>query len=417
MDDDVMKFQHPSEQIKLSFVTLMAVMMSFIALSIDAMMPALGQIGMDLNVQNPNDVQYVISFIFIGLAVGILFFGPFADSFGRKNAIYLGMSIFLIGCVASIVSTSFNIMLAGRVLQGMGAASCRVSTMCMIRDKFEGNNMAKVMSFIMIIFILSPALAPSLGQGVLFFASWRAIFVMMFIIGAAGVIWLALGQEETLAREKRRPFRLKPILEAVHETLNNRIARGYTIASGLIFGAFVAYLNSAQQILQEQYRLGDAFALAFGFLALGIGLASFANTRWVYRYGMEYLCRRSLITMVIASAVFAPIAMYFAGHPPLILLMGFLFINFFCCGLLFGNFNTMAIHPLGHIAGSASSVIGCLQTLLSAGLGAYIGALYNGTVIPLILGFLILGTLSLILVFRLSDYPAFQRGDISQDPF
>lgn len=412
-----MKFQHPSEQIKLSFVTLMAVMMSFIALSIDAMMPALGQIGMDLNVQNPNDVQFIISFIFIGLAIGILFFGPFADSFGRKNAIYLGMGIFLIGCLASIFSTSFDVMLAGRVLQGMGAASCRVSTMCMIRDKFDGNNMAKVMSFIMIIFILSPALAPSLGQGVLFFTNWRGIFVMMFLIGAAGVVWLALGQEETLARERRRPFRAKPILEAVHETLNNRIARGYTIASGLIFGAFVAYLNSAQQILQEQYRLGTAFALAFGFLALGIGLASFANTRWVYRYGMEHICRTSLITMVIASTIFSPVAMLFGGHPPLFMLMGFLFITFFCCGLLFGNFNTMAIHPLGHIAGSASSVIGCIQTLLSASLGAFIGALYNGTVIPLILGFLILATLSLILVYHLSDYPEFQRGEISQDSF
>ncbi len=410
-----MNTQNRPDQIKLSFVALMAVMMSFIALSIDAMMPALGQIGADLDVQNSNDVQFVISFIFIGLAVGILFFGPFADSFGRKNAIYLGMGIFLIGCLASIFASSFKVMLAGRILQGMGAASCRVSTMCMIRDKFEGNTMAKVMSFIMIIFILSPALAPSLGQLVLFFASWRYIFVVMFVIGAVGVIWLAMGQEETLAIEKRRPFRFKPILEAVKETLWNRIARGYTIASGLIFGAFVAYLNLAQQILQEQYMLGEAFALAFGFLALGIGLASFANTRWVYRYGMEFICKGSLIIMVGISIIFLPVSLFFGGHPPLVILMIFLFVTFFCCGLLFGNFNTMAIHPVGHIAGSASSVIGSLQTLLSAGLGALVGSQYQGTINPLILSFLVLGVLSLILVFRLSNYSGFQKQENVSD--
>jgi DHA1 family bicyclomycin/chloramphenicol resistance-like MFS transporter len=402
--------QNQQDQIKLSFVVLMAVMMSFNALSIDAIMPALGQIGADLSIQNPNDVQYIIAFVFIGLAVGILFFGPFADSFGRKNAIYLGMGIFLIGCLTSIFANSFNFMLAGRILQGMGAASCRVATMCMIRDKFEGNAMAKVMSFIMIIFILSPALAPSLGQIVLFFASWRSIFVMMFFIGAAGVIWLAIGQEETLAIEKRRPFGFKPILEAVKETLCNRVARGYTIASGLIFGAFVAYLNLAQQILQEQYMLGKAFSLTFGFLALGIGLAAFANTRWVYRYGMEFICKSSLIIMVGISIIFLPVSLFFNGHPPLMLLMLFLFIAFFCCGLVFGNFNTMAIHPVGHIAGSASSVIGFLQTLLSAGLGALISSRYQGTINPLILSFLVFGALSLILVFRLSNYPGFHNG-------
>ncbi|MAM71565.1 MAG: Bcr/CflA family drug resistance efflux transporter [Gammaproteobacteria bacterium] len=404
-----MEKQRSPQQIKLSFVAMMAVLMSFIALSIDAMMPALGQIGSDLNVENPNDVQFVISFIFIGLALGIMFFGPFADSFGRKNAIYLGIGIFMIGCLASIFSTSFEIMLAGRVLQGFGASSCRVSTMCMIRDKYEGNAMAKVMSFIMIIFILSPALAPSLGQLVLFVASWRAIFIMMFIVGIAAVTWLALGQEETLAIEKRRPFRFAPILLAIKETLNNRIARGYTIASGLIFGAFVGYLNSAQQILQEQYALGDAFALAFGFLALSIGLASFGNSRWVYRYGMERICRQSLIVLVGISSVFLPLCLMFSGHPPLVMLMAYLFVAFFCCGLLFGNFNTMALHPLGHIAGAASSVIGSIQTLLSAGLGAFVGSRYNGTVTPLIMAFFILAIWSLFLVFRLTMQPELQE--------
>ncbi len=387
----------------------MAVLMSFVALSIDAMLPALSQIGQDLSVANPNDVQLIISSLFVGLALGIIFFGPFADSYGRKLTIYVGIGIFLLGCLASIFSTNFETMLVGRFFQGLGAASCRVATMCMIRDKFEGNAMARIMSFIMIIFILSPALAPSVGQLVLIFANWRAIFILMFVVGVAGVSWLALGQEETLAPEKRHPFRIKPIANAFLETVKNRTARGYTIASGIIFGAFVGYLNSAQQILQEQYALGDAFALVFGFLALAIGIASYANSRWVYRFGMERICRSSLTVMVGATVIFLPFSLLFGGHPPLILLIMYLFIAFFCCGLLFGNFNTMAIHPLGHIAGAASSVIGCLQTLLSASLGAFVGYLYNGTVNPLIIGFLIFSLSSLVLVFRLTPIPHIQE--------
>ncbi|MBN4075001.1 MAG: Bcr/CflA family drug resistance efflux transporter [SAR86 cluster bacterium] len=403
-----MSEQAPPEKISLSFITLMAALMSLTAISIDAMMPALGQIGEDLNVKNPNDVQFIITSLLLGLAPGILFFGPFADSFGRKKAIYLGVSIFLCGCIASIFSTSFEIMLLGRLLQGFGTASCRVATICMIRDQFEGNAMARVMSFIMIIFILSPALAPSLGQVILLFAHWRAIFVVMFILGITSVIWLAFKQEETLKPENRHPFKIKPILRAVLETVNNRTSRGYTIASGVIFGAFVGYLNSAQQILQEQYALGEAFALVFGFLALALGIASFANSRWVYKYGMEKICHTSLLVMVGATTIFLPISLLLNGHPPLILLITYLFVAFFCCGLLFGNFNTMAMHPLGHIAGAASSVIGCLQTLLSASLGAIIGYLYDGTINPLIIGFFLLGIWSFLLVSRLTKNPQAQ---------
>lgn len=395
-------------KVSIAFISLMAVLMSFTAISIDAMLPALGQIGEDLSVQNPNDVQLIISSLFVGLAIGILFFGPFADSFGRKKAIYLGVSIFLCGCIASIFSTNFEIMLMGRVLQGFGTASCRIATMCMIRDRFEGNAMARVMSFIMIIFILSPALAPSLGQIILLFAHWRVIFIVMFLIGVSAVTWLAIAQEETLRPENKHPFKIKPILHAVHETIHNRVSRGYTIASGIVFGAFIGYLNSAQQILQEQYELGGAFSIVFGFLALALGIASYANSKWVYKYGMEKICHTSILVMVGATTVFLPISLLLSGHPPLILLICYLLVVFFCCGLSFGNFNTMAIHPLGHIAGAASSVIGCIQTLLSASLGATIGYLYDGTINPLIIGFFIMSIWSLLLLTRLNKYSQIQ---------
>ena len=272
------------------FIALMALLMSFVALAIDAMLPALAQIGTDLNVVNRNDVQQVISSIFLGMSFGLIFFGPFSDSYGRKPAIYLGMGIFIIGCLISIFSQTFNTMIFGRILQGLGGASCRVITIAMIRDKFEGAQMGKVMSLIMIFFIMVPALAPSIGQLILMIATWRAIFYVMLLLGIISVVWLALKQEETLPVEKRLKFSLGTIFNGVLETVKNKTSRSYTLAAAFVFGAFISYLSSSQQIFQTQYGVGKLFALYFGVLALSIGSASFANSRWEDKYPMEILC-------------------------------------------------------------------------------------------------------------------------------
>lgn len=385
-----------------NFISLMAILMSFVALSIDAMLPALGQMATDLRVQNTNDIQLVISSIFLGMSLGLIFFGPFSDSYGRKPAIYIGMSIFSVGCLVSILSPTFELMIIGRVLQGLGGASCRVITLAMIRDQYEGTTMAKIMSLIMIIFIMVPALAPSVGQGILMVANWRAIFIFMLILAVGSVSWLALKQPETLAKEKRLPFSLHTITQGIIETYKNKISRSYTIASGLIFGSFIGYLSSSQQILQVQYKLGDLFSVVFGLLALSIGLASYANARWVEGHGMENLCKKALKTLVISALLFLPFSYYHNGHPPLYTLIPYLMLTFFCFGILFGNFNTLAIQPLGHIAGIANSVISSVQTLISVGLGTLIGRSYNNSVIPLNIGFLILGLFSLMIVVRIS---------------
>jgi len=380
------------------FISLMAILMSFVALAIDSMLPALPHIGRDLQVQNPNSIQLVISSVFLGMGFGLMIFGPLSDSYGRKPAIYLGMCIFLIGCVASIFSTSFEIMILGRLLQGAGAASCRVVTLAMIRDKYSGNAMAKVMSLVMIIFILVPALAPTIGQAILQAASWRTIFVFMFVTGILGVLWLALGQEETLTRDKRVAFSLGTVAQGIKETLLNPISRSYTLASGFVFGAFIGYLSSAQQILQVQYQLGEKFVFAFGALALSIGAASFTNSRLVDRYGMVRLCQASLVVIVALAGLFLLVTFAYHGHPPLQTLLTYLLLTFFCFGILFGNFNALAIQPLGHIAGVANSVISALQTLLSVAVGSLVSYNYNGTIFPLISGFFVLGTCALLLV-------------------
>ena len=373
------------------FVTLTALIISLVALSIDAMLPALQQIGGDLGAPRANDSQLIISALFVGLAAGQIVYGPLSDSIGRKPAIHAGLVLFILGCLISILATNFTVMLAGRVLQGLGAAGPRSVAIALVRDRYEGRAMARVMSLVMGVFILVPALAPGIGQIILMITHWRAIFGFMLAVAAVSLVWFALRQPETLAPERRVGFSPARILLAVRETCGSRVAFGYTLASGLIFGAFVGYLNSAQQILQIQYGLGALFPLYFAALALAIGSASFVNARLVMRHGMRRLSAWALGLLTGLSLVFLVPATLAAGAPPLWALMAYMMVAFFCIGMLFANFNALAMEPLGHIAGVGAAVVGSLTTLISMTLGAAIGQAYDGTVLPLVAGFALLG--------------------------
>ena len=381
------------------FVTLTALIISLVALSIDVMLPALQQIGGELGAPRANDAQLVITALFVGLALGQVFFGPLSDSVGRKPAIYAGLLLFIIGCLMSILATDFTVMLAGRVLQGLGAAGPRSVTVALVRDQYEGRAMARVMSLVMAVFIMVPALAPGIGQIILAIAHWRAIFGFMLAVAVVSLVWFALRQPETLAPERRARFSPGRILLAVRETCTSRVAFGYTLASGLIFGAFVGYLNTAQQIFQIQYGLGALFPLYFGALALAIGGASLVNARLVLRHGMRRISAWALGLLTGLSLAFLVLAYAMAGAPPLWVLMAYLLAAFFCIGMLFANFNALAMEPLGHIAGVGAAVIGSLTTLISLILGTAIGQAYDGTVLPLIAGFALLG-LAAIAVMR-----------------
>jgi DHA1 family bicyclomycin/chloramphenicol resistance-like MFS transporter len=377
------------------FVTLTALIVSLVALSIDIMLPALQQIGGELGAPRANDSQLIVSALFVGLAAGQIVYGPLSDSIGRKPAIHAGLLLFIIGCLISILATSFPVMLAGRVLQGLGAAGPRSVTIALVRDQYEGRAMARIMSLVMAVFIMVPALAPGIGQIILMIAHWRAIFGFMLAVAAIALVWFALRQPETLAPERRVKFSPSRIVLAVRETCGSRVAFGYTLASGLIFGAFVGYLNSAQQILQMQYGLGELFPLYFGALALAIGCASLVNARLVMRHGMRRLSTWALGLLTGLSLAFLMPATLADGAPPLWALMAYLMVVFFCIGMLFANFNALAMEPLGHIAGVGAAVVGSLTTLISMTLGAAIGRAYDGTVLPLIVGFALLGLVAI----------------------
>jgi DHA1 family bicyclomycin/chloramphenicol resistance-like MFS transporter len=377
------------------FVARVALMISLVALSIDAMLPALPAIGAELGVRHANDVQLVISALFLGLAIAQMIYGPLSDSFGRKPAIYAGFAIFIAGCVLSILARGLEMMLLGRFLQGIGAAGPRIVTMALVRDQYAGRAMARVMSLAMAVFIMVPVLAPAIGQGIMLVAHWRAIFVMLLAVALFALTWFALRQPETLPPARRKPFSLRGVAAGVRETFSHRAAFGYTMMAGLIFGSFVGYLISAPQIFLRQYHTGGRFALYFGLLAACIGAAMLVNSRLVMVWGMQLLCRIALITACGVSLMFLGWAWALAGHPPFWALMIYLGVAFFCNGILFGNFNAMALEPLGHIAGVASAVVGSLTTFISLALGTLIGRSFDGTVLPLVGGFAGLGIAAL----------------------
>ncbi len=380
-------------------VILLALLSSLIALSIDSMLPALAHIERDLGVFDPNGRQFIIGATFVGMGVGMLLYGPISDSMGRRGPIFLGISTFLVGCLLSVFATSFEVMLVGRFLQGLGAAGPRVVSIALIRDQYEGREMARFTSLVMTVFILVPVLAPALGQGILLVATWRSIFGAMFVLGLIAMVWFLFRQKETLPKSKRVHFSANRLALSAIEIFKTPVSLGYTILSGFIFAAFLSFLTMSQQIFQDQYGVGELFPLYFGTLALSFGGASFANSALVMKLGMRNLIGKALWTFVLISISYLGFSIVTAGHPPLWSLVVFLMSIFFCVGILFGNINAQAMEPLGHIAGVASAFVTSMSTFISVILGTIVAQSYNGTILPLVIGFSVFGLISLMIMY------------------
>jgi DHA1 family bicyclomycin/chloramphenicol resistance-like MFS transporter len=381
----------------IEFVLLMAGLMSIVAISIDAMLPALGIIGGDFGVTNPNTTQLVISFIFMGMMFGQLVCGPLSDAYGRRPVLFAGLGLYFVGGLICYFANSIEMLLAGRVLQGLGVAGPYVSTVAVVRDKYAGRDMAKVMSFVMMIFILVPAIAPMLGQTILYFASWREIFLMYLIYGAVLGTWVFIRLPETIHAEDKIPFSAKAIARGFKTVFKSRVTVCYMFCMGITFGGLIGYLNSCRQIFQEHFGVGDNFAYYFGGLALMIGVASMANSQIVQKVGMRAICKRAAGTIIVASAIF--LAMNLTMTVTLPMFLGYAAILFFCFGMMFGNLNSIAMEPMGHIAGIASAVIGSTSSLISLSVGTYIGQSYDNTLLPVVTGFFLLNIVSVSLMF------------------
>jgi MFS transporter, DHA1 family, multidrug resistance protein len=380
----------------IEFTILIAFLMSIVAISIDALLPALGIVGKELQLANPNKAQYIISALFLGMAIGQLICGPLSDATGRKKILYAGILLFMLGSIICFFAASLGVMLLGRFIQGLGVSGPYVSAISIVRDQYSGRQMARVMSLVMMIFIMVPAVAPTLGQTILLFASWRYIFAFYVIYSLIITCWIFFRLEETLPKEKRIPFTVISFIAGFKEVIYNRITMGYTACMGLFFGSFIGYLNSSQQIFQIQFNTGKLFSLYFGMLALIFGISSLANSRFVERLGMHYICTRSVLYIIGSSAIF--LALHFVVDIQLWMFLIYASILFFCFGLMFGNLNAIAMEPMGHVAGIASAIIGSISSILSMILGTLIGQLYNNTLIPVATGFLLLGIVSLLIM-------------------
>ena len=382
---------------QLEFIALMACLMSIVALSIDAILPALQPIGLSLGIVNLNDNQLLITMIFLGLGFGQLIFGPISDSFGRKPTIYIGFLIFVLASFVCIYATNIETMIVGRILQGIGLSAPRTLSIAMIRDTFEGDYMAKIMSFVVAIFILVPIIAPSLGILMLDNYGWESIFFSQLLFGILVMIWLWKRQPETLKPEYKKKLKASLFISGTKEFVKYRSAVVFTLISGLITGSFMVFLSTSQHIFQVQYGLIEEFPYIFGALAFSVGLATFTNGTLVLRFGMIKLVNIFTIVFALVSLIY--VAIFFGeANPSLPVLVSFFAVQFFAIGFLFGNVRSLAMQPLGHIAGIGAAINGFVSTVMAVPIATYIGGFVDTTALPLFIGFSICGLLSVILL-------------------
>lgn len=375
------------------FVCLIALMMALNALAIDSMLPALPHIGADLNVATDNDRQWVVTAYLLGFGGAQLFYGPLADRFGRKPVLLFGVGVYVVFSLLATLAPTFDMLILARIGQGLGSACTRVLAVSIVRDRYEGRTMARVMSFSFLVFLGVPILAPSLGQLIMLVGPWRWIFAGLGLIGVALIVWATLRLPETLKPEDRLPIQFKRLTAAYKIALTDRTAVGYTLAMTAITGALFGFINSSQQIFADVFQAEAAFPAIFALIAGGIAVASIVNARLVVKLGSRKISHTALIGFTAISAVHAGVAI--SGHESIWTFAVLQTLTMFCFGLLAGNFGAMAMETMGKIAGTAASIQGFISTIVGSLLGFAVGQQFNGTTIPMSVGFTVFGLIAL----------------------
>lgn len=383
---------------RLEFTSLLAMSMALAALGIDLMLPAFGAIRSDLGLSaDSTAVAGMVTAYFVGLAVGQLGYGPIADRYGRKPALYIGYAIYAVGALAAALSPTLPLLLISRLVWGLGAAGPRVVTMAVVRDSYEGEQMSRAMSFIMAVFILVPVIAPALGAVIVAIGSWRWIFGTCMLAVSGMALW-AVRLPETLHEEHRAELRFGRVLTAARFVASNRQTVTYAFAMTALYGSFSSYLASSEIIFGETFDRAGSFPMIFGGLALVMGGAMLTNAQVVGRIGTRRLAHGVLLAYVAIAAALAIIAVMFGGTPPLWVFLVAMAAMLSSHALLIPNFNSMAMAPMAAVAGTASSVIGAVQIAIGALLGALLDRAFDGTIRPLAFGFLGYGLVALGLV-------------------
>ena len=378
------------------FVALIAMMMALNALAIDMMLPALPAIGEALGVVDENSRQWVITAYLLGFGGAQLIYGPLADRYGRKPVLMAGLSLYVLFSTLAAFAPTFELLIMARIATGLGAAALRVLAVSIVRDRYSGRTMARVMSLSFLVFLGVPILAPAFGQLILTVAPWPWIFGVLAVAGSAFLIWAALRLPETLHPENRMPIQVGRIASAFREAVTHRQAIGYTLAMTCITGALFGFINSSQQIFFDVFQEPQLFTAVFAAIAGGIAVASLLNAKLVERLGSRLISHTALLGFITMSAIHAAVAL--SGHETIWTFSILQALTMFCFGFIAGNFGAMAMEPMGHIAGTASSAQGFISTTAGASLGFLIGQQFNGSAAPMTVGFTALGLTALVCV-------------------
>ncbi len=381
---------------KWEFVMMMASLLALNALAIDTMLPALEAVGDYYHVSNENDQQLIVFAYIFGFGFPQLVFGPLSDSYGRKGLLQLCLIGFTIAGAACMFATSFAMLLAFRFIQGIFAAGFRVIATSIIRDLMAGRAMASTLSLVFTVFMIAPIIAPALGTAVLTYADWHWTFGILAVSGTIMLVWTFFRLPPTLPKHMRRPLNLAGNIEAYKTVLTTRVAFGYMFASGVVFGALFSFVAASEQIFDEVFGRGDELWIWFAVVAAGLGVASLTNSKIVERFGMRRISHTVLVLFVIIS-IANLIAAYLSGQNFWVFLTLFT-LGFACFGMMGANFSSLALEPLGKIAGTAAAVYGFATSTLSAVIGWLIASQFNDTAYPMLIGFVLMGLTSLAIV-------------------
>lgn len=388
------------------FVIFLAALMAVNALGVDLMLPALAQMGRDLSITAANHRQWIVTVYLLGFGVGQLVYGPLADRYGRKPVLLLTLVGFVGASVFAAGSATFAALLGARLLQGLMSASTRVLAVAMVRDRYAGRTMARTLSIAQMIFFLVPILAPSLGQLLLGIGPWRFVFYVLGGFAALVLAWAAMRMPETLPVARRVPLSLAALGEGYRLTLTNRYSIGYSAAASLTFGGIIGFVSSAQQIFVDEFGAGDRFTLLFALCAFAMGAAAFANSRLVERLGTRLISQSAVLGLIALSLVH--LAVIALGGESLTSYIAFQALSMTCIGLCGSNFGAMAMEPVGRIAGAASSIQGFVTSIGAVAVGSAIGQSYDGTTLPLAIGYLCIGLAVLALVYVVEEGQLFR---------
>jgi DHA1 family bicyclomycin/chloramphenicol resistance-like MFS transporter len=380
------------------FIAIIACLMAMGALGIDTMLPALPSIGADLHVRVTNHLQWIISAYFLGMGAGQLVVGTLSDWLGRKRVLLVGIVLYILFSLIASATPSFALLLLVRVFQGAAAATSNVITRSIVRDRYAGPRMAKVISISYVIFLIAPIVAPSIGQLILLALPWPAIFLCLAGYAAVIGVWVFVRLPET----HPAALRFKPDLAHLRRVsvfvVTEPASLFYTLAMGLLFGSLMAYVSLMPQIFQDVFHHPTLMAPVFAACAATMGAGSMLNAGLVERLGLKRISHTALTAFIAVSIIHLLWALVI--HETILSFLILQALTMGCMSLTSANFSAIAMEKVGHVAGTAASIQAVGSTLIGTAVASVMGQFWSGSIslLPMTAGLCGLASMALVAI-------------------